>query len=102
MRPAPIQKVYLGDGAYMEVDNLGRVILTAENGVRVTDREPIPFPRRRRALTVNEADIVRYSDRFSARSRKQQARPRRAWRIALWLAAYAALGLALAAIAGYF
>ena len=32
------RKTYLGDGAYAELDQYGDLILTTENGIRVTNR----------------------------------------------------------------
>lgn len=31
-------KTYLGDGVYVEYDSLGDVVLTTEDGIRVTNR----------------------------------------------------------------
>lgn len=33
-----MRKTYLGDGAYVEVDDFGDVVLTTENGITVTNR----------------------------------------------------------------
>ena len=32
-----MKKQYLGDGVYVEVDSAGRIVLTTENGIEVTN-----------------------------------------------------------------
>lgn len=53
-------KDYLGDGAYAEADDFGGVILTAEDGVRATDR------------VVLEPEVLAAFERYVARMREAQ------------------------------
>lgn len=42
--PQPDTKEYLGDGVYVDLDEWGAIILTTENGLKITNRivlEPI-------------------------------------------------------------
>lgn len=33
----PLNKEYLGDGVYIQIDTIGRIILTVEDGISISD-----------------------------------------------------------------
>ena len=58
------KKIYIGDGAYAEINNLGDLVLTTENGISVQNTvviEPEAYPMLERFVEIiREEEIGRW------------------------------------------